>query len=54
MGGVFAFLIIAVVLYVEYRRRKRRAVLQRFQLRRLRRKYKLKNAQRGKKGDAET
>lgn len=47
VGGVFAFSIIAVALYVEYRRRKRRAVLQRFQLRRLRRKYKLKNAQRG-------
>ena len=42
-------MIIATASYVEYRRRKRRAVLQRFQLRRLRRKYKLKHAQRGER-----
>lgn len=40
---VFSLLLIAAG-YYEYRRRKRKATMQRFQLRRLRRKFKLRNA----------
>jgi hypothetical protein len=41
-GGVFTSLVLIFGGYYEYRRRKRRATLQRFALRRLRRKFKLK------------
>ena len=43
-GCIIAILVVIAASYYEYRRRKRRAVMQRFQLRRLRRKFKLKNA----------
>ncbi|KAL9186585.1 hypothetical protein ACHAXT_005823 [Thalassiosira profunda] len=45
-GCIITTLILMVAGYYEYRRRKRKATLQRFQLRRLRRKFKLKNATR--------
>ena len=47
-GAVSGFIIVCLVIlaasYYEYRRRRRKRVMERFQLRRLRRKFKLKNA----------
>ncbi|KAL7533889.1 hypothetical protein ACHAXR_009001, partial [Thalassiosira sp. AJA248-18] len=43
-GCIITSLVIISAGYYEYRRRKRKATLQRFQLRRLRRKFKLRNA----------
>ena len=42
-GCILAFLVLVLVGYCEYRRRKRKATLQRFALRRMRRKFKLKS-----------
>jgi len=43
-GAIIASLVLIGAGYFEYRRRKRKATLQRFQLRRLRRKFKLRSA----------
>lgn len=42
-GCIFTFLILVVAVFFEHRRRKRRAILRKFELRRLRRKFKLKS-----------
>jgi hypothetical protein len=41
-GGIISGLVLIVGVYFEYRRRRRKAILQRFALRRLKRKFKLK------------
>eukprot|EP00804_Cyclotella_cryptica_P001587 CCRYP_014936-RB/>CCRYP_014936-RB protein AED:0.02 eAED:0.02 QI:12561/0.87/0.77/1/0.25/0/9/0/1053 len=42
-GGIITSLLVIIVCYFEYRRRKRKATLERFALRRLRRKFKLRD-----------
>ena len=43
-GCIIAALVLIAASYYEYRRRKKKRIMQRFQLRRMRRKFKLKNA----------
>jgi hypothetical protein len=45
-GGVVTALVLIVVSYFEYRRRRRKAILERFALRRLKRKFKLREGMR--------